>query len=53
MKVSLTHYEKTYSIEVERDDISTPEAVEMAVNLLIAAGWSHDSVVKAIGELEL
>jgi len=34
MKISITHYETTYSVETKNDDVNATEAFEYAMNLL-------------------
>lgn len=39
MKLSLTHYDRTVSVETERDDVNLDEVLEMAEDLLRGAGF--------------
>jgi len=34
MKISITYYETTYSVETKNDDVNATEAFEYAINLL-------------------
>ena len=34
MKISITHYGTTYSVETKNDDVNATEAFEYAMNLL-------------------
>lgn len=48
MKVSLTHYGMTNSVEVDRDDLTLPEVLYLVKALLWAAGFDPTNVSCAI-----
>ena len=48
MKLSLTHYGETITIESDRDALHIDEVVEMVRSLLIAAGFAPETVNAAI-----
>ena len=48
MKIQLSQYNETYSIESEDEDITCSEMVDYLHNLLLAAGYQPQSVREAI-----
>ena len=50
MKLSLTHYDQTISIEVERDDLNLDETVGLFVSVLVGAGFTPECVRDLLGE---
>lgn len=47
MKIHITQHNETYTIESDDEDISCSEMLDYAYNLLLAAGYHHDSVKEA------
>lgn len=47
MKIQLTQHNETYSIESGDEDITCSEMLDYTYNLLLAAGYHHDSVKEA------
>lgn len=54
MKISVEHYWKTYCIEKptqwDIEDIKAVDMIEDFINLMICAGYSKETVQKAINE---
>lgn len=48
MKVSVTQYSKTVTIEDANDDASAEEAVEMTRDMLVSIGYDHQRVDQAM-----
>ena len=44
MKISITSYGATYSVETENDDINIQEVVEKLKGLLVSAGFHPNNV---------
>lgn len=53
MKLQLTAYNKTYSVETEVDDYDIDEYFEMIVGLLFQAGFHKETIDKAIEDLSI
>ena len=47
MKIQITQHNETYTIESDDEDINCAEMLDYAYNLLLAAGYHHDSVREA------
>lgn len=47
MKISLIHYDKTYSVEVDCEEINVYEVFELFHSLLRISGFSEDSIKEA------
>ena len=45
MKLTLTHYNETYSVEMS-DDTSRDPVLRAFVNLLVAAGFQHEAIAE-------
>lgn len=52
MKVSLTHYGKTISAEVARDDLDLTQALALVGDVLIGAGFNDESVRDALPQMD-
>lgn len=53
MKLQLTAYKKTYTIETESDDYNIDEYLEMIVGLLFQAGFHKGTIDQAIEDLSI
>jgi hypothetical protein len=53
MKLQLTAYNKTYSVETESDDYNIDEYFEMIVGLLFQAGFHKETIDQAIEDLSI
>ncbi len=51
MKIQITAYNKTYSVETETDDYDINEYLEFIVGLLFQAGFYKETIDRAIIEL--
>ena len=45
MKITLTHYDETITIETDRDDLDLEEMCQMFKHLLLASGYSFNGEV--------
>jgi 3-methyladenine DNA glycosylase Tag len=53
MKLQLTAYNKTYSVETEVDDYNIDEYFEMIIGLLFQAGFHKETIDRAIEDLSI
>lgn len=53
MKLQLTAYKKTYTIETENDDLCIDEYFDIIIGLLIQAGFHKETIDKAIEDLSI
>jgi hypothetical protein len=51
MKLQLTTYKKTYTIETENDDLDIDEYFDIIIGLLIQAGFHKETIDRTIIEL--
>lgn len=53
MKLQLTAYNKTYSVETENDDFHIEEYFEMFIGILFQAGFHKGTIDQAIEDLSI
>lgn len=53
MKLQLTAYNKTYSVETEVDDYNIDKYLEMIVGLLFQTGFHKGTIDQAIEDLSI
>jgi hypothetical protein len=53
MKLQLTAYKKTYTIETENDDLDIDEYFDLIIGLLMQAGFYKETIDKAIEDLSI
>jgi hypothetical protein len=53
MKLQLTAYKKTYTIETEYDDVSIDECFELMIGVLMQAGFHKETIDNAIEDLSI
>jgi hypothetical protein len=51
MKIQITAYKKTYTVETEADDYDINEYLEFIIGLLFQAGFHKEAIDRAIIEL--
>jgi len=50
MKLTLTHYEESAEITQEKDDVDIHEMMDLVERLLVAAGFSPETVKEGFAE---
>jgi hypothetical protein len=53
MKLQLTTYKKTYTIETENDDLDIDEYFDIIIGLLIQSGFHKETIDRAIEDLSI
>lgn len=51
MKIEIKHWNATYAVETENDDLETVEMFDIFTGLLIQLGYQQESINEAIKEL--
>ena len=51
MKISLSHYGITHSVETPDDSLTGIEAIEYFLGIMASAGWQQSTIEDAIIEL--
>ena len=49
--ISITHYGKTYSVEINHCELKSHEMIDETLGLIVAAGWDKENVDNDIIEL--
>lgn len=50
MKITIEHYGETHVIEFEHDDVPLQKVIQSFCYMLLAAGWSRDTIVQLFNE---
>lgn len=51
MKIEIKHYETTYIVETQNDDLTTDEMFDIFTGLLVQLGYQNESINEAIKDL--
>lgn len=51
MKITLSHYGITHSVETPNDDLTATEVIDHCIGLMRAAGWHESTLQDSIIEL--
>ena len=50
MKISIEHYGETHYLKFENDDVPIAKVIQSFCYMLLAAGWSRDTIVQLFNE---